>query len=88
MYNEKTCEYEDQKIWTAAANGTKGAIWPCDGSPGIFVYRVDGATGVVEDTIAMPEINCGGTFGPYGAAVDTNNDLWMSIWSAGTTPRR
>ena len=32
----------------------------------------------------MPDVTCGGTFGPYGAAVDTNNDLWMYIWSAGT----
>ena len=82
-YNPETCEYENQKIWTAAANGTKGGTWPCDGSPGIFVYRLNGDTGVVEDTIAMPDVNCGGTFGPYGAAVDTNNNLWMYIWSAG-----
>ncbi len=84
VYNERTCEYEDQKIWTATANGTKGATWPCDGAPGITVYRVDGDSGLVEDTIAMPDVTCGGTFGPYGAAVDTNNDLWMYIWSAGT----
>ena len=84
VYNDKTCEYEDQKIWTASANGTKGATWPCDGSPGIFVYRVNGDTGVVEDTIPMPDVTCGGTFGPYGAAVDSKNDLWMYIWSAGT----
>ncbi len=84
VYNERTCEYEDQKIWTAAANGTKGSTWPCDGSPGITVYRVNGDTGVVEDTIPMPDVTCGGTFGPYGAAVDTNNDLWMYVWSAYT----
>jgi hypothetical protein len=83
-YNPETCEYENQKIWTAAANGTKGGTWPCDGSPGIFVYRLNGDTGAVEDTIAMPDVNCGGTFGPYGAAVDTNNNLWMYIWSAFT----
>jgi len=83
-YNEATCEYENQKIWTAAANGTKGAAWPCDGSPGIFVYRLDGDTGEVEDTIHMPDVTCGGTFGPYGGAVDTDNNLWMYIWSAGT----
>ncbi len=83
VYNDVTCEYDDQKIWTAAANGTKGATWPCDGSQGITVYRVNGDTGVVEDTIPMPDVTCGGTFGPYGAAVDANNDLWMYIWSAG-----
>lgn len=83
VYNPKTCEYEDQKIWTAAANGQKGATWPCDGSPGIVVYRVDGDTGTVEDTIPMPDVTCGGTLGPYGAAVDADNDLWLYIWSAG-----
>ncbi|HEY8379407.1 MAG TPA: hypothetical protein VIK91_23105 [Nannocystis sp.] len=81
VYNEQTCEYEDQKIWTASANGN-GGIWPCDGSPGIFVYRVNGDTGVVEDTLHLPDVPCGGTLGPYGAAVDSNNDLWMYIWSA------
>lgn len=84
VYNDVTCEYEDQKIWTAAANGTIGGTWPCDGAAGIFVYRVNGDTGVVEDTIHMPEVTCGGTFGPYGGAVDYNNDLWMYIWSAFT----
>lgn len=83
VYNEATCEYEDQKIWTASGNGN-GGVWPCDGSPGIFVYRLNGDTGEVEDTIHMPDVTCGGTFGPYGAAVDTNNNLWMYIWSAGT----
>jgi len=83
VYNAETCEYENQQIWSAAANGTKGATWPCDGSPGITVYRVNGDTGAIDDTIPMPDVTCGGTFGPYGAAVDYNNDLWMYIWSAG-----
>ncbi len=82
VYNNQTCEYDDQKIWTAAANGN-GGTWPCDGSPGIFVYRVNGDTGVVEDTLPLPNVTCGGTLGPYGAAVDANNDLWMYIWSSG-----
>jgi len=82
VYNNETCEYDDQKIWTASANGN-GGTWPCDGSPGIFVYRVNGDTGVVEDTLNLPDVTCGGTLGPYGAAVDANNDLWMYIWSSG-----
>ena len=83
VYNEETCEYEDQKIWTASGNGS-GGTWPCDGTDGIFVYRLNGDTGEVEDTVHMPDVTCGGTFGPYGAAVDTDNNLWMYIWSAGT----
>jgi hypothetical protein len=83
-YNPVTCEYEDQRVWAAAALGTPGAAWPCDGAEGIYVYRHDGDTGVVLDEIHMPDVTCGGTFGPYGAAVDYNNDLWMYIWSAFT----
>jgi streptogramin lyase len=83
VYNAETCEYEDQKIWTANANGT-GGTWPCDGADGIYTYRLDGDTGEIEDTIHMPDVTCGGTFGPYGAAVDFDGNLWMYIWSAGT----
>jgi hypothetical protein len=83
VYSEVTCTYEEQKIWTAAGNGS-GGVWPCDGTDGIHIYRLDGETGVVEDTIHAANVTCGGTFGPYGAAVDFNNDLWMYIWSAGT----
>ena len=83
-WDRGACEYTDQKIWTAAANGTPGATWPCDGSPGITVYLLNGDTGDVEQTIEMPDVSCGGTFGPYGAAVDYENDLWMYVWSAFT----
>jgi len=83
-WNEDGCEYLDQKVWTASGNGTPGASWPCDGTDGIYVYRLDGETGMVEDTVHMPDVSCGGTFGPYGAAVDYENDLWMYVWSAFT----
>lgn len=83
-FDTTSCAWENQKVWTANAEGTPGATWPCDGAAGINVFRLDGETGVVEEAIAMPDVTCGGTFGPYGAAVDFNNDLWMYIWSAGT----
>jgi hypothetical protein len=83
IYNEETCEYDDQKIWTAAGNGSGGS-WPCDGTDGIYVYRLNGDTGDIEETIHMPDVTCGGTFGPYGAAVDFDGNLWMYIWSAFT----
>lgn len=83
-FDAESCEWENQKVWTAAANGTMGATWPCDGADGIYVYRLDGDSGVVEDVVHMPDVTCGGTLGPYGGAVDFNNDLWMYIWSAGT----
>ena len=83
-WNEGACEYTDQKVWTAAANGTPGATWPCDGAPGSTVYLLNGDTGAIEQTVDMPDVSCGGTFGPYGGAVDFNNDLWMYVWSAFT----
>ena len=82
VYNEETCEYDDQKIWTAAGNGG-GGTWPCDGTDGIYVYLLSGDDGSIEETIHMPDVDCGGTFGPYGAAVDFKNDVWIYIWSAG-----
>ncbi|MCA9706248.1 MAG: hypothetical protein KDK70_10405 [Myxococcales bacterium] len=83
VYNPATCEYDDQMVWTAAAFGS-GGTWPCDGADGIYVYRLEGETGVVLDEVHMPDVTCGSTLGPYGGAVDFNNDLWVYIWSAGT----
>lgn len=83
-YNPATCEFEDQMVWTAAGLGMPGGTWPCTGADGIYVYRLDGETGSVLDEVHMPDVTCGTTLGPYGGAVDFNNDLWMYIWSAGT----
>lgn len=69
-----TCEWQDQKIWTAEGRG--------GGSPGmcsddrVYVHRLDGETGVVEDTVELL-MPCT-TFGVYGGAVDSNNDLWLT----------
>lgn len=82
-YDPATCEFENQMVWTAAALGMQGGGPPCAGANGIYVYRHDGDTGVVLDEIHMPDVTCGGIFGPYGAAVDYDNDLWMFIWAAG-----
>lgn len=82
-YDPETCRYEDQRVWTAAGLGS-GGTWPCDGTDGIYVYQLDGETGAVLHELHMPDVTCGGTFGPYGAAVDYDNDLWMYIWSAFT----
>ncbi len=83
VYNPATCEFDDQVVWTAAAFGS-GGTWPCDGADGIHVYQLDGETGGVLHDIHMPDVTCGNTLGPYGGAVDFNNDLWMYIWSSGT----
>ncbi len=43
------------------------------------VYRLNGDTGVVEDTIDIPESEfpCEQTLGPYGASVDREGNLWF-----------
>ncbi len=81
-YNPRTCEYEDQKIWTAASYGVNGIGSPCDGADGVHVYRVNGDTGVVEDTVDLPDVTCG-ALGAYGAAVDVDNNVWFFVFGGG-----
>ena len=82
VYNPRTCEYEDQKIWAAASFGVNGVGSPCDGADGIYVYRVNGDTGVVEDTIHLADVTCG-LLGAYGAAVDVDNNAWFFVFGGG-----
>ncbi|EDM80354.1 hypothetical protein PPSIR1_11280 [Plesiocystis pacifica SIR-1] len=86
-YNEETCVWEDQKIWTATGNG--GSPGQC-GTTGIWVHRLSGDTGDVEDTIHIPHAEAPCTIGniewglgPYGAAVDNEGNLWFYIWAQG-----
>ena len=81
-YNPRTCEYEDQKVWTAASFGVNGVGSPCDGADGIHVYRLNGDTGAVEDQLHLPEVSCG-LLGAYGAAVDTSNNVWYFVFGGG-----
>ncbi len=78
VYNNQTCEYDDQKIWTAASYGTTD----CNGADGIYVYRLNGDTGVVEDTVHLPNVPCG-ALGAYGAAVDSSNNVWFFVFGGG-----
>ena len=78
VYNNTTCEYDDQKIWTAASYGSSD----CTGADGIYVYRLNGDTGAVEDELHLPNITCG-LLGAYGAAVDANNNAWFFVFGGG-----
>jgi hypothetical protein len=65
-FNMGTCEFENAKVWVGATNDQVN----------LEIRRLDGDTGVQEDSLQIP-----GTMGfmsrsPYGAAVDANNDLW------------
>jgi hypothetical protein len=73
--DEATCEWHDQKIWTAEGRGGVIDSGMCNDTE-IWVHRLDGDTGVVEDTLTLP-YPCT-TFGVYGGAVDSENDLWLT----------
>ncbi|PRP99290.1 hypothetical protein ENSA7_63320 [Enhygromyxa salina] len=90
-YNEATCVWENQKIWTTT--GDSGSPGQC-GETGVYVHRLNGDTGEVEDTIHIPhdEVKC--TFGasnwglgPYGAAVDNEGNMWFFVFGQSTVVR-
>ena len=87
--NPQTCEYEDQKVWTATGKDSPKGPGYC-GPSGIWVHRLNGDTGVVEDTVYIPETDAnpcsswgGWGFGFYGGAVDPDNNMWLSTFGAG-----
>jgi hypothetical protein len=81
VYNVETCEYDDQQIWAAASFG-QDTNNPCTNAKGITVYRVNGDTGMVDDTIDLPNLPCG-LLGAYGAAVDNDNNAWFFVFGGG-----
>ncbi|MCA9648391.1 MAG: hypothetical protein H6712_06490 [Myxococcales bacterium] len=64
VWNPSTCSYDDEKLWTAGANGGGTAQ----------VLLLDGETGVVEQTVNIPEIQS--SIGLYGGAVDGDGHFW------------
>jgi streptogramin lyase len=77
-YDVDTCTFSDAKVWVGA---TSDAVT-------LTIQRLDGDTGVVEDSIQIP-----GTQGlmdrsPYGAAVDSEGNAWMvNAYCGGTLIR-
>lgn len=73
------CNYVDQKIWTVTgANGTPGHC----GTDGVWVHRVNGDTGAIEDSVHVQEADfpCNDSRGSYGGAVDSEGNFWFSGW--------
>lgn len=60
-WSESECQYVNNKFWTAARDGV-----------GTSVMLLDGETGVVEQTIPIPEF----TGITYGGAVDGDGNFW------------
>jgi hypothetical protein len=74
VMDEETCEWSDQKIWTAEGRGGGGGAF-CDDTK-IHVHRMNGDTGEIEDSIEL-DYPCT-TFGVYGGVVDSHNDFWIT----------
>ena len=86
--------HEDQKVWTTT--GSMGQGPGMCGQSGVWVHRLDGATGVVEDTIHLSdaEFPCDHTgtalglgLGPYGGAVDYEGNFWFHGFGNGKLAR-
>ena len=74
-FSEESCSWEDQAVWTTnATTNVAGSI---------EVLRLDGLTGVIEVTVPVPELGVGWA-GPYGGAVDAENNFWFHCREAGT----
>ena len=69
--NMATCKYEDEKLWTAG--GQNSVV------DSLVIHRLNGETGAVEDTVAMPDVPIG-YFGAYGGAVNAEGDFWFVIY--------
>ncbi len=74
--NVATCQYENQKLWTAGGQNSVG--------DSLVIHRLNGETGVVEDTIAMPDV-FHGYFGAYGGAVNQAGDFWFITYDLPST---
>ncbi len=74
-WNANTCTWDHQKIWHTSGSGGRAGSSLCEDDK-FFVHRINGEIGVVEDTVQV-DLACK-TFGPYGGAVDSNNDFWIT----------
>jgi hypothetical protein len=75
IYDERACSWVDQKIWTTAAVASTAGT--------VVAMRLDGETGAIEVEVPVPELSTG-SYGPYGGAVDANDDFWFHSRDAGT----
>ncbi len=76
--NEETCQYEGVDVYTAYLDsGVEGSI---------EIARLNGTTGIVTDTIPMPETPLK-SHGFYGAAIDGQDRAWFSQLQGGQLVR-
>jgi hypothetical protein len=81
-WNDTTDEWENAKVWA-----TGSTVSGDDFSTPIEVLRLNGDTGVVEDTVILTDVPVGNHgHGGYGAVVDADNNFWIAqIYSQSLT---
>jgi hypothetical protein len=72
-FNNATCAYENQKVWTSGNNLQNGTV---------DVLLVNGDTGAIESNVVVSGIMAD-FYGIYGAAVDKDGNFWGSQLSQG-----
>jgi hypothetical protein len=70
-FNQGSCSYSNQKVWSSGSNGAS-----------VEVVRLDGDTGMLEATVPIPGIQVGG-FGAYGGVVDGEDGFWIMTYVSG-----
>ena len=75
VYDPTDCTWKEEKVWTSGTVGN-----------GVEVLLVDGETGVIEQTIPVPEVPNDG-FGIYGGAVDADGNFWGTQLGGGVMVR-
>lgn len=74
VFNEQTCAWEEMFVWTSATNKTQGSL---------DVFLLDGETGAIAEQVNLNVPLDNLNRGMYGAAVDENDDVWMSQFGEG-----
>ncbi len=80
-FNTETCTYDNQKLWIGWLTAPGQAV----------LGRLDGATGVVETTVPLPNwpvtADLTNGYAPYGAAADADGYIWTTAVFSGAAYR-
>lgn len=77
-FDEGTCTWTDMKVWASASAKTPGSI---------AVYLLDGETGAIEQSVDLDIPLDNLSRGMYGAAVDEDDNVWLSQFGTGRLVR-
>jgi len=65
-----TCAWQTHNLWTGWYSASGAA----------YFWHLDGTDGSVLDSIEVPVWGNKGVFGPYGGAVDSEQNFWVAGW--------